>query len=369
MRDVYGNNALHLAVIYNAENTVIMEILSGYAEAIQHANSDRHFPLHLFIKRRHSTLGATPSESELVQGMVYAYGNLQHYNTLYAIEALKCGIDRRKPWAVRILIDAYPIIVTIEYSFFRPLRFALENNSSPAMIYMLLDANPAAARACVSGVYNIHIAIQHDTPVEVIHYMIQKEPESTKWVYNSSISYGPNFGHLEKTYLPVHLAAECGRKDVLQVLFDADPDCVNVYINESKWSALHFAVYGISSTILSAPGEHERYHARRRDTLLFLIQASEFAATRADITGCFPVSTMILLARKNPAYVDVVVRLIRAHVNTHRNASSELCLELIQCEDLMLEKTLMFRDIKTLKNFSCTSEPQSFLILRRQHVC
>lgn len=348
MRDIYGNNALHLAVIHNAENVVIMTILNRYAEATQHANADLHFPLHLFLKHRHSPPGTTPSDPEIVQCMVDSYGKIKHDATVYAKWALRSAMDKQKAWAVRILIDAYPALVLSSQVCL--LRMSLANKYSPEIIYMLLDANPAAARVCLHGMYPIHVAIKYDTPAEVIQYMIEQEPESIKWVYKSSNSYASKFGHLKRTYIPIQLAAECGRKDVLQVLCAADPESVSVFIDESRWSALHFAVYGIENATLSDPEKHKVYHARRRDAIMFLIEVCESASTRADMIGCFPVSAVIKLARKNPMYIDVAVRLIRAHVNTSSNPSSELCMELASCEQLMLEKTLTLRDISSLVN-------------------
>ena len=129
-----------------------------------------------------------------------------------------------------------------------PIRIAIRFKST-AFCKILIDAYPESLRIESHAMLPIHLACSgvRDDSVDTIQYMLELDPE----LINSENRIG---------YLPIHLAAERGRIEAIELLLKFDPDAASNEVNDgTRRLPLHLACAAYNPNLSSIQVLYDAY--------------------------------------------------------------------------------------------------------------
>ena len=272
---------LHAAIATRRPDAVVMRVLAAYREAANEPTEETGFPLHFAAETGcygggQNVFGAYRgsgfSEEVLTALLQENPDAIKSQNNPEENMPLHCALVNNAPEAVvRVLFEAHPGAARVKNKFGKyPLHYAAEHGTTEAVVRMLLDEYPQAARKRNEAKYTpLHYATKNDAPEAVIRMLVEAYPAGAS--QKNEDGYTPLKFAVERrastsllSFLlaggqeydsgntPLHTACKnSASEDVIEFLLESYPDSVR-QLNEDSETPLHVAIFrGASDAVVN----------------------------------------------------------------------------------------------------------------------
>ena len=233
-KDEYRYFPLHLAAEANASIEVINLLIEAYPDAVTAKGAEDNIPIHL---------AAYGASIEVVIALLKAYpdGVKKREDDKKIIPLHIAAESKASVEVLNLLIKKYPYGVIIEDEGGNiPLHYAIRSRNIDKIIALLKAYPEGIKKTCSEKMLPLHIAIEYQSPLEIINLLLESYPEALKKKDNLGC-------------LPIHIAIEnYSSLDVINALLKLYPDGAKVKDRIFGRLPLHYAIRNkVSSEIIN----------------------------------------------------------------------------------------------------------------------